>query len=86
MLQRLFVDRLRQAGEDVYCGSAARGRARAVAREGGEDCAHHRAGYRNFGQLEGDGAGVAQDAGADLDQFELQAIASIATRAWAQVS
>ena len=39
----------------------------------GEDGAHHRAGDRDLGELEGDGAGVTHDAGADLDQFELQA-------------
>jgi len=34
--------------------------------------AHHRAGDRHLGQLEGDGAGMAHDAGADIDQLELQ--------------
>src|SRR3546814_7815579 len=34
---------------------------------------HHRAGDGDLGQLEGNGAGVADDAGADLDQLELQA-------------
>jgi len=37
------------------------------------DGAHHRAGARDLGQLEGDGAGVADDAGADLDQLEVEA-------------
>lgn len=39
----------------------------------GEDGAHHRAGDGHLGQLEGNGAGVTDDAGTDLDQFELQA-------------
>lgn len=39
----------------------------------GENGAHHRAGDRDLGKLEGDGAGVAHDAGADLDQLELEA-------------
>jgi hypothetical protein len=39
----------------------------------GKDGAHHRAGDGHLGQLEGDGAGVAHDAGADLDQLQLQA-------------
>ena len=38
-----------------------------------ENGAHHRAGDRDLGKLEGDGAGVAHDAGADLDQLELEA-------------
>jgi hypothetical protein len=42
--------------------------------DGGEDGAHHRAGDRNFGQLEGDGAGVAHDAGAALDQFKCRLV------------
>ena len=37
------------------------------------DGAHHRAGDGHLGQLEGDGAGVTDDAGADLDQLQLQA-------------
>ena len=40
--------------------------------DSGKDGAHHRAGDRNFGQLEGDGAGVAHDTGADLDQLQLE--------------
>ena len=41
--------------------------------DGGKDGPHHRTGDRDFGQLEGDGAGVAHDASADLDQLELKA-------------
>jgi hypothetical protein len=37
--------------------------------DGGKDGPLHRTGDRDFGQLEGDGAGVAHDASADLDQF-----------------
>ena len=50
---------------------AERGRAKSADR--GEDGAHHRACDRNLCQLEGDGAGVADDAGSDLDQLQLQA-------------
>jgi hypothetical protein len=60
----------------VQFGSGSRScawRWRSKAADGGEDGAHHRAGKRNFGQVEGDGAGVAHDAGADLDQLELKA-------------
>jgi hypothetical protein len=39
----------------------------------GKDGPHHRTGDRDFGQLEGDGAGVAHDASADHDQLELEA-------------
>ncbi len=39
----------------------------------GKDRAHHRACDGHLGQLEGDGAGMAHDAGADLDQFQLKA-------------
>ena len=35
------------------------------------DGAYHWAGDRHLGQLEGDGAGVTDDAGADLDQPQL---------------
>ena len=38
-----------------------------------KDGAHHRAGDRHPGELEGDGAGVADDAGHDFDQLQLQA-------------
>jgi len=38
-----------------------------------KDGAHHRACDGDLGQLEGDGAGMADDAGADLDQLELEA-------------
>jgi hypothetical protein len=38
-----------------------------------EDCANHGAGDSDLGQLEGDGAGVADDAGPDLGQLELKA-------------
>ena len=31
---------------------------------------HHGTGHRDFGELEGDGAGVPQHAGTDLDQLE----------------
>jgi hypothetical protein len=41
--------------------------------DGGEDGAHHRAGDGHFGQLGGDGAGVTDDAGAELGQLQLQA-------------
>ena len=41
--------------------------------DGGEDGAHHRAGDGHLGQLKGDGTGVTDDAGADLDQLQLQA-------------
>ena len=41
--------------------------------DGGKDCAHHRAGDGHLGQLEGDGAGVTHDAGANLDQLQLEA-------------
>ena len=40
--------------------------------DGGEDGTHHRTGDGDLGQLEKDGAGVADDAGTKLDQFELQ--------------
>ena len=40
----------------------------------GEDGAYHRAGYGHLGQLEGDCAGVTDDAGTDFDQLELQAV------------
>ncbi len=39
----------------------------------GEDGADHRAGDGHLGQLEGDGAGVADDTRPDLDQLQLQA-------------
>ena len=41
--------------------------------DGGDDGPLHRAGYGHLGQLEGDGAGVPDDAGADLDQLQSQA-------------
>jgi len=41
--------------------------------DGGKDGSDHRASDGHLGQLEGDCAGVAHDAGADLDQFQLQA-------------
>lgn len=41
--------------------------------DGSKKDAHHWAGDRHFGQQEGDGAGMAEDAGADLDQLELEA-------------
>ena len=37
-----------------------------------EDGPDHPAGDRDFGQLEGDGAGVTHDAGTHLDQLELE--------------
>ena len=40
---------------------------------GGKDASRHWAGDRGRGQLEGDGAGVAHDAGTDPDQLALQA-------------
>lgn len=39
----------------------------------GEDGAYHWAGDGHFGQLEGNGEGVTDDAATNLDQFELQA-------------
>ena len=39
----------------------------------GKDGAHHRAGDGDLGQLDGDGPGMARDAGPDLDQPELKA-------------
>ena len=41
--------------------------------DGGKDDPDHRAGDRDLGQLEGDGAGVAHDEGPDVGQLELQA-------------
>jgi len=46
---------------------------RSKAADRGEDGAYHRAGDGHLGQLEGDGAGVTDYAGADLDQLQLQA-------------
>ena len=54
--------------------SASRARRwRSQSADGGEDGAHHRAGDSHLGHLEGDGTGVADNAGTDLDQLELQA-------------
>ena len=39
----------------------------------GKDGPHHRAGDRDLGQLEGDGAGMAHHAAPDPNQFQLQA-------------
>ena len=39
----------------------------------GKDSPDHCAGDGNLGHLEGDGTGVADNAGTDLDQLELQA-------------
>ena len=40
--------------------------------DGGKDGPHHRTGDGNLGQLEGNGAGVTDDAGTNLDQLELR--------------
>ncbi len=40
---------------------------------GGQDAVEEFAGDRDLGKLEGDRAGMAHDAGADLDQSRLQA-------------
>ena len=48
-------------------------RRRSQSADGGEDGAYHRAGDGDLGQLECDGAGVTHNAGADLDQLQLQA-------------
>ena len=46
---------------------------RSQAADGSKDGAHHGACDSYLGEVEGDGAGVADDAGADLDQLQLQA-------------
>ena len=63
----------------VKFGFGSRARAKrwcSKAANGIEDGAHHRAGDRDLGHLEGDGAGVAHDAGPDPDHFELQAVST----------
>jgi transposase-like protein len=40
--------------------------------DGGKDGPDHGTGDRDLGKVEGDGAGVAHDAGADLDQLQLE--------------
>jgi hypothetical protein len=39
---------------------------------GSKDDPDHCAGHRDLGQLEADGTGMAHDAGADLDQLQLE--------------